>query len=226
MPKQLTKILKLFITLLVPILVIGGATSLLATDSYLAFEYNKTSFPPDTFGYFQRQRFVLASTNIHYVRAHLPSDELSRQSMNGVPVYTTREVSHMADVRAVFQSVFRVGQMSLIVFLLLSFILWRSGERASLTSAVKSGGILTSGMILSIALLAIFSWQFWFNNFHLIFFKPGSWLFSYSDTLIRLFPVEFWFDATLTISVLSFVGGIILALFGWSLEKTATATQR
>lgn len=131
----------------------------------------------------------------------------------------------MADVRAVFQSVFRVGQMSLIVFLLLSFILWRSGERASLTSAVKSGGILTSGMILSIALLAIFSWQFWFNNFHLIFFKPGSWLFSYSDTLIRLFPVEFWFDATLTISVLSFVGGIILALFGWRLEKTATAIQ-
>jgi integral membrane protein (TIGR01906 family) len=225
MPKQLTKILKLFITLLVPILVIGGATRLLATDSYLAFEYNKTSFPPDAFGYTQRQRFVLASTNIHYVRAHLPSDELSRQSMNGVPVYTAREVSHMADVRAVFQSVFRVGLVSLILFLLLSFILWRAGERTSLASAVKSGGILTSGMILSIALLAIFSWQFWFDNFHLIFFKPGSWLFSYSDTLIRLFPVEFWFDTTLTISILSFVGGIILALFGWRLEKAAIAMQ-
>jgi len=40
-------------------------------------------------------------------------------------------------------------------------------------------------------------------------------LFSYSDTLIRLFPVEFWFDATLTISVLSLAGGLLLALIGW-----------
>jgi uncharacterized membrane protein len=82
-------------------------------------------------------------------------------------------------------------------------------------SAIQSGGLLTSAMILSIALLAVFAWQFWFNAFHLIFFKPGSWLFLYSDALIRLFPVEFWFDATLTISALSLAGGLSFALFGW-----------
>ncbi len=215
MPSRLTQTLKLLTSLLVIIFIVGGAVQLLATDSYLAFEFNKASFPPDPFGYTQQQRFILASTNIHYVRTHLPSDELSKQFLNDVPVYNPREVSHMADVLAVFQSVLRVWQAALILLLVLSFFLWKKGEQKALASAIQSGGLLTSGIILSIALLAIFGWQFWFNTFHLFFFKPGSWLFSYSDTLIRLFPVEFWFDATLTISVFSLAGGLFLALVGW-----------
>jgi uncharacterized membrane protein len=62
--------------------------------------------------------------------------------------------------------------------------------------------------------MAVFTWQTWFDLFHRFLFVPGSWLFSYSDTLIRLFPVKFWFDATLTISSLSFVGGLLLVLIG------------
>ncbi|HEU0295545.1 MAG TPA: TIGR01906 family membrane protein [Anaerolineales bacterium] len=225
MPGQPTKILKLLIMLLIPILIIGGVVRMLATDTYLAFEYGRVSFPADSFGFTDRQRFILASTNIHYVRAHLPGDELSKQTLNGVSVYNPREVSHMADVQAVFQSVFRVGQVSLFLLLLLGFILWRNGGSVTVASAVKSGGILTSGIVLSIALLAIFSWQFWFDNFHRIFFKPGSWLFSYSDTLIRLFPVEFWIDATLTISSFSFVGGLLFVLLGWRWQQALEHPQ-
>ncbi len=215
MPNRLTQILKLLTVMLITIFIVGGAVQLLATDTYLAFEYGKASFPPDPFGYTQQQRFILASTNIHYVRAHLPGDELSKQFLNGLPVYTSREVSHMVDVQAVFQSVLRVWQAAFILLILLSFFLWKKGERRALSSAIQSGGLVTSGIILSIALLAIFGWQYWFNMFHLFFFKPGSWLFSYSDSLIRLFPVKFWFDGTLTISVLSLIGGLLFALVGW-----------
>lgn len=215
MPNLLTQALKLLTIVLVMIFIIGGTVQLLATDSYLAFEYGKASFPPDSFGYTQQQRFILASTNIHYVRAHLPNDELLKQFLNGVPVYNSREVLHMADVQKVFQSVLRVWQVAFILLLMLGFILWKRGEGTAFASALQSGGFLTSGVILSIALLATFGWQFWFNMFHLFFFKPGSWLFSYSDTLIRLFPVEFWFDGTLTISILSLVGGLLFALVGW-----------
>ncbi|HBG75154.1 MAG: hypothetical protein A2X25_13100 [Chloroflexi bacterium GWB2_49_20] len=225
MPSRLTQILKLLIILLIPIFMISGAARLLATDSYLAFEYGKTSFPPDPFGYSQQQRFILASTNIHYVRAHLPSDELSKQTLNGTPVYNPREVSHMADVQTVFQSVSRVWLATFILLILLGFFLWKKGEQKALTTAIQSGGLLISGIILSIALLAIFGWQFWFETFHLFFFKPGSWLFSYSDTLIRLFPVEFWFDATLTISVLSLAGGLLLALVGWRGKRILAGMQ-
>ena len=73
---QLTQFLKLLTIFLITIFIVGGAVQLLATDSYLAFEYDKASFPSDPFGYNQQQRFILASTNIHYVRAHLPRNEL------------------------------------------------------------------------------------------------------------------------------------------------------
>jgi len=225
MPSQTTKILKLLIMLLIPILIIGGVVRMLATDAYLAFEYGRVSFPPDSFGFTDRQRFILASTNIHYVRAHLPNDELSKQILNGMPVYNPREVSHMADVQAVFQSILRVWWAVFILLILLGFVLWKTGERKALASAIQLGGLLTSGIILSIALLAIFGWQFWFNTFHLFFFEPGSWLFSYSDTLIRLFPVEFWFDATLTISILSLIGGLLVTLAGWRWKQILKLPQ-
>ena len=226
MPQFISRVLKTLLVLLIPVLLMLGSARLLATDSYLAFEYGKASFPPDSYGFTQQQRFILASTNIHYVRAHLPDNELSKQTLSGAPVYNEREVSHMVDVQSVFQVILRVSQVAFILFLLLGFVFWQSGEYMAFASAIQSGGLLTSGIILTIALMAIFAWQTWFDLFHRFFFVPGSWLFSYSDTLIRLFPVNFWFDATLTISVLSLIGGLILALIGWqwriAIEKPRT----
>jgi integral membrane protein (TIGR01906 family) len=214
MPKILIRITKNLLVLLIPILIILGAARLLATDTYLAFEYGKTSFPPDTYGFTPQQRFELASTNIHYVRAHLPDDALAVQTVDGTPAYTPREVSHMADVQFVFQAILRVWQAAFVLLLIAVFLLWENGERLALARAIQWGGLLSSGIILGIAALAVFAWQFWFNVFHLFFFQPGSWLFSYSDTLIRLFPVEFWFDATLTISILSLAGGLMVIFIG------------
>lgn len=226
MQTSFTKALRLLIIVLIPVLIILTAASFLATDRYLAFEYGKASFPPDTFGFTPQLRFVLASSNIHYVRAHLPSNELSKQNLNGTPVYNPREVSHMANVQAVFQSVMRVWQAVAILLILFGLILSHRGERKSLASALQSGGLITSAIVLVIALLGLFAWEFWFNTFHLFFFEPGSWLFSYSDTLIRLFPVEFWLDATLTISILSLAGGLLLALAGWRWQLVLKRTVR
>jgi len=51
-----------------------------------------------------------------------------------------------------------------------------------------------------------------FVAFHEVFFDPGTWVFRYSDTLIRLFPERFWRDAFLAIAALSLVGGLAVAL--------------
>lgn len=225
MSSRRTKILKLFIIVLIPILIIITAVRLLATDQYLAFEYGKASFPPDPFGFTQQQRFDLASYSIHYVRAHLPNNALSKQTLNGAPVYNPREVSHMADVRTVFQRIFQVWQVTFIVLLLMGFILWQKRERRILGSAIQWGGLLTTGIILFVGLFAIFAWQSWFSTFHLFFFEPGSWLFSYPDILIRLFPAEFWFDATMTISILSLAAGLLLALIDWQGKRVLLEKQ-
>ena len=33
------------------------------------------------------------------------------------------------------------------------------------------------------------------NALHDLLFPPGTWIFPFSDTLIRLFPEQFWRDA-------------------------------
>lgn len=214
MPNFVTRILKTLLVLATPIILLLGSARLLVTDAYLTFEYGKSSFPSDSYGFTPQQRFILASTNIHYVRAHLPNDELSKQTLNGVPVYNEREVAHMADVKAVFQVILSVWRVGFVLFLLLGFVFWQNGEQMTFASAIQSGGLFTSGVILAIALLALFAWQTWFDVFHRFLFVPGSWLFSYSDTLIRLFPIKFWFDATMTISILSLIAGLIVAFLG------------
>jgi len=214
------KILKFFFTLLIPILVITAAVRLLATDQYLTFEYGKAAFPPDSFGFTSQQRFILASTNVHYVRAHLPQDELAKQTMYGAPVYNAREISHMADVRSVFQFVLVTGQIVFILLVVIGLLLWSRGQQQTLLTAIQWGGLLTCGLILLIGVTAIIAWQSWFNTFHFLFFKPGSWLFLYTDALIRLFPEQFWFDSALTIAGLTLVGGLLATIFGWRWKTT------
>jgi integral membrane protein (TIGR01906 family) len=215
----MTKILKTLIILTIPFFIMLGSVRLLTTEQYLAFEYGKAGFPPDSFGYTQQQRLDLASVNMRYVRDNLPREMLSNETLNGTRVYSQREVTHMADVQAAFQSVWRAWWTAFILLLLLGFVLWRKGEQIAFVSALKWGGFLTSGIILVIALLALFAWQVWFDNFHLLFFEPSSWLFAYSDSLIRLFPLQFWMDATFTVSAFSLAGGLLLAFIGSRWER-------
>jgi integral membrane protein (TIGR01906 family) len=212
------RFLQLSVISLVPVLLIFGAARLLTTDEFLTFEYGKPSFPADVYGFTPEQRFILASTNIHYVRAHLPDDELVKQYLNGAKVFNEREVAHMADVRNVFQIILRIWQGSFILLVLLGVVFVKSGERTAFASAIKQGGFASAGIILAVGLLAIFARDTWFELFHRFLFVPGTWLFSYTDALIRLFPVQFWFDATATLAIIGFVGGLALALGGWQIQ--------
>ena len=54
-------------------------------------------------------------------------------------------------------------------------------------------------------------WNF-FTVFHEIFFKGDSWLFLYSDTLIRLFPLPFWESAFAFVGILDVAAGLALGL--------------
>lgn len=214
MPDLLIKMLKWFIALLIPLSIMAAAVNLLTSDGFVRLEYARPGFPADTYGFTSDQRFRLASENIHYVRGHLRADALAREVINGRKAYDPREVSHMQDVRAVFLRVFATWHAGLFVLVLLALILWLNGETGALARAIAAGGWLTAGLVAGIGLTAILAWQVWFELFHRLFFVPGSWLFSYTDTLIRLFPVQFWSDATLAISGLSLAGGLLAAFAG------------
>jgi hypothetical protein len=85
-----------------------------------------------------------------------------------------------------------------------------------LLSALHFGGWLTLSLIGVIVVFALVGWQMFFTGFHTLFFADGTWYFLTSDTLIRMFPEQFWFDAALTI------GGLTAAeagLLAWAARR-------
>jgi integral membrane protein (TIGR01906 family) len=223
-PLFIVHILKTLIILLVPVALVLSSVRLLVTDQYLAFEYSKADFPLDPFGFAPGQRLAYASENYRYVREDQPIEALTVQRLGDMPLYNERELQHMQDVQNVYELVGWVWQIASIVIALAVFTLaWRAETRPALAAALKWGGLLTIALIGGLGLLAVVAWQFWFVAFHQIFFAPGTWTFNQWDTLIQLFPNKFWFDAALTISGLSLIGGLLAALIGWVLPMRREA---
>lgn len=220
MCKLLIQSLKLLITLLIPLVIIIGIVRLLATESYLTFEYNKTDFPEDPFGFEYTERLAHAAANLQFVTQNQPLADLSGQMQNGTPLYNSREIMHMQDVQYIYKIAWQVWQFALILAVLSGLALaWRKESRPVLASAIQSGGALTAGLVVLIGLTAIAAWKVWFVLFHQVFFAAGSWTFDFSDTLIRLFPEKFWYDAALTISSLSLIAGSLILWVGSRLGK-------
>ncbi len=218
------RLLKILIATLLPLVLVVGSVRLLVTDQYLAFEYGKIDFPPDPFGFDQAQRLTYASANFEYVRESKPIDALANQQLNGSPLYNARELSHMGDVQNVYQSVWRLWQIALALIFVAGVVLaWRAETRGDLAVAIQWGGLISAALVAVVGLLAIIAWRMWFVAFHKIFFAAGTWMFNYSDTLIRLFPEKFWFDAAMTISGLTLIGGLLVALIGWRLREGVRA---
>lgn len=207
--------IKLLVNLSVPVFLILGSVQMLATDRYLYFEYAKASFPADPFGFNPEERLAYAAANIRYVREALPIQSLGEQRLGDQGLYNGRELKHMQDVQRVYQIVRRVWLTSAAVLLALSvFLLREPVHHSTFARAIRSGGLLTAVSVAFTGLLAVAAWRIWFVVFHQIFFAPGSWTFNTSDTLIRLFPEKFWFDAALTASSVSLVGGLLFFAMG------------
>lgn len=217
------RFLQTLIVVLLPVLLVIGSVRLLNTDEYLTFEYGKASFPEDPFGFDRSQRVAYSGVNFRYVRENQPIDALARLRLGDQPIYNARELKHMQDVQKTYQMITRIWHFALGITLLAGLALaWEVETRPVLLVALQAGGLLAAGLIAAIGVLALIAWRFWFVAFHQVFFAPGTWSFNNSDTLIRLFPEKFWFDAALTISVLSLAGGLLLALIGRWLKPSQT----
>lgn len=217
---RISKLQKLLISLLVPVIVVLGAVQILATDQYLGFEYGKASFPVDPYGFERAQRLAFASTTLRWVREGQPIQALADQRLDDQPLYNQRELKHMQDVQDVFLTARRIWYLALGLLFLIGVFTQRSADRLmELAQGFKIGGLLVFGLVVVVGLLAVIGWQVWFVAFHQIFFTPGSWTFNTSDTLIRLFPERFWFDAALTISGLSLAGGLVIALIAHFVQQ-------
>jgi Protein of unknown function (DUF1461) len=175
LPKALARLLQAAVVILLPIVLVLGAVRLMATDQYLAIEYNRPDFPIDRFGLDYADRLNFASATVRYMRDGLNLNALVELRWAGQPLYNDRELGHMQDVQNVYQATSVVWLLALNIVLLASFTLgWRRENRPALAIGLKRGGLLATSLVGGIGLLAVIGWQLWFDTFHRIFFAAGT----------------------------------------------------
>lgn len=211
------------VTLAVPIALIGLAVRVVLLPPFLQLEYHAPGFPPDTYGFTTQERIDWATYAWNYL---VNSSDISYlgdlKFADGSSLYNGRELSHMHDVKGVIRGTFVVWYISLAILLLIGLLAWRTLQAQAYRRGLSRGGWVTIGLaalIGSIVLVGMLMdpnvfWDF-FAWFHSLFFTGNSWIFEYSDTLIRLFPIRFWQDTFLAAAGIVLAGGLGLA---WGLR--------
>jgi integral membrane protein (TIGR01906 family) len=219
-------ILSWLVAILIPLVLIGLGIRALLTPVFLQIEYNMPYFPPDEYGFTKEDRLKWAPYALDYLVNSADISYLGKLTFDdGSPLYNERELSHMEDVKRVTQGALNVWYISLALLTLLGIWSWRGrfdyaqhGMQAYRLGLMR-GGWLMVGLAATIGLIVVIGilinpnvfWNF-FAGFHALFFEGDSWLFLYSDTLIRLFPIRFWQDAFLWAVVIALGGGFALGL--------------
>lgn len=213
-------ILSYLTSLLIPLALIGTALRILLSPLFFNIEYRMPYFPADEYGFTQQDRLRWAPFAVDYLINNADISYLGDLKFeNGSPLYNERELTHMADVKNVVRGALNVWYISLAILALLAMLAWRGDWVYEFINGLRRGGMWMIGLAVSLGLIAgigiaispdVF-WQF-FTFFHSIFFEGDSWLFYYSDTLIRLFPIRFWQDAFLFAAVIALGGGVALGL--------------
>jgi integral membrane protein (TIGR01906 family) len=134
---------------------------------------------------------------------------------DGSPAFNEREISHMQDVRVVTANVYLAQAVLLIAAIAAVIVLVRGQAQGAASGALLTGAILTVALLAALIVFVLTGFDTFFTDFHRIFFSGNTWLFDYTDTLIRLYPVQFWFDAATVIGVTSLVEAIVLGVVAW-----------
>jgi integral membrane protein (TIGR01906 family) len=208
----LQKLLSWVVTLLVPGALALAAVRAMMTPVFLNIEYNLPNFPPDQFGFTTQDRLYWSRYALDYLLNSAGISYLGDlRFQNGQPVYNERELHHMVDVKRTLKNALLFWYVSLGLLVVLGVWAWRGGLMGSFQHGLARGGWLTVLLVGTIIVFVLLSFGVFFVAFHDVFFQPGTWMFQYSDTLIRLFPERFWKDLFIYVGTLAVIGGLILA---------------
>jgi integral membrane protein (TIGR01906 family) len=219
-------ILKWIVVLVMPVFIVLTSARIMVNTWYPRFEYAKADFPPDPYGFTTEERLVLATVNIDFLNSRLPPAqavqmiEALRLPGSERPLFDQYELSHMVDVKRLTDWLWVVWVIAAVVVTSgLVLLLGQRANRAHGYAAMFGGGFLTTGLLTFLIGFVLLSWRSFFVTFHDIFFPPGTWTFEFSNSLIRLFPDRFWFDAGVLLVGSALVAGAVVMAVGYILGR-------
>ena len=206
-------IARILMVLSIPIFLLLTNLYALMSPAFLRYEYGKADFPPSP-GFTDEQRLMVAEKAVTYLRSDASIEILGDLEVEEGPLFREKELVHMADVKVLTRQAFLAhGILGLVMAVSLAVLLLIGGTQTQVSTSLLQGSLLTIALLLALVALVYLNFDWFFTRFHLTFFEGDSWIFSLSDTLIRLFPTRFWFDAAtiwglLTLAEAAALGGI------------------
>jgi integral membrane protein (TIGR01906 family) len=211
----LLRLAQLYLIVIFPVLLVLISARIVMTPGFLEFEYNREGFPEDVYGLTREQRLYYGPFAVEYLLNDADISFLGDLEFpDGNALFNARELRHMRDVKLITQVAFAFA-LAAGVLALAAAVYIRRLSRDRLRRSLISGALLTLGIVAAIIIVALVNWDFFFTGFHALFFEGGTWYFLYSDTLIRLFPEQFWFDAALAVGAITVAGALTALLAAW-----------
>ncbi|MHA7269853.1 TIGR01906 family membrane protein [Arthrobacter sp. HLT1-20] len=225
----LTRVFQVLIAAFYPIVLLVLSIRLVTTSVFLWVEYHRPGFPADSFGFSTEDRTTYGSHTVDYLLNFAPPRYLGDLVQpNGDPLFLAREVGHMADVKGVIVMAFLVG-LVLAIVMAIGMIYLAKRSFGGIRRALFAGSIATLALIVGLGIFAVTGWEAFFTEFHKIFFADGTWTFYTDDTLIRLFPSQFWMDSGIFIGAFVLIVSSLTLAFTWPTKdrrQAVAAAQR
>ncbi len=220
------RVMQVLLAVFYPVILLVLAVRAVTSPLFLWVEYNRPGFPGDGYGFSTDDRMTYGSYAVDYLSNWAGARYLGELvDRSGDDLFTSAEVSHMADVKLVILSAFTVGFV-LILVSAIAMIYLRRRSPGGVRRGLFAGSVATLVIILGLGTLAVLGWEQFFSGFHSIFFASGTWTFSLQDTLIRLFPGQFWVDAGIVIGVLVLAAAALTVVLTWPTRKRRGLPKR
>ncbi|MDP6100269.1 MAG: TIGR01906 family membrane protein [Dehalococcoidia bacterium] len=146
-----------------------------------------------------------------------------------IQLFNQKEVDHLIDVKNLISFNRRMMFVLLgyaVAFGVVVVILRRRRFAAYMLNTLKWGGLLTVGLLVLLAGVAVVNFQSLFLLFHLVSFSNMGWVLNpATDRLIQMFPQPFFRDATMLVVGATALEGVLLVWTGWWGRRRLSATD-
>lgn len=212
------------LVLALPFLLLAVNLRLVTNHRFVGWEYQRPGFPADPYGLSTEERIRLAQVCQDYLASNADISMLAELELpNGEPAFNQRELRHMEDVQAVYLGFSVAGLIAAVVWIGAAAALIVQGKQwPLLPRALRKGSLLTIGLLAAIGAFMLLDWGQFFTAFHRLLFEGDTWIFPPSDTLIRLFPIQFWVDVAAAIVGLLLLESVVAGAAGWIWAREGT----
>jgi len=198
-----------------PFWIVGLSARAVFSSWFIHYEYSKKDFPKDRYGMNKeiRKKFALLGLKAVTSKEGLKEFEKARFP-SGIRAFKKKEVKHMKDVNRVLSVFFPISYLLFAFWIGCVFFLKKERQKLILYS-----GLFSLILLLFVGAVSLLSYEKAFEVFHNVVFDKVSWRFKHTDTLLRIYPMKFWFDGTVVVFVISVIISALIFLAGLTLKK-------